>query len=415
MSAHPQRLTIGLGIGRDSVRAIAIKGERIAWAVERARDDEPLSRTIEQVLADAPLPRWPRPRVAAAVGPSHSQTKRLMGLPPVADGARLDDVVRESSSRFFLKNGIPLVTTCHATAGGDLWGAAVERPVLEAIEQACKTSHVRLRAIVPTLAVLGHAVDASASSTRLEWRDGEASVEVTIEGGTLAGVRRPGPGTNRHAGDREMWPMLTALGPDGWRFADALGAARSGPAAALSWRSEKSLARSTRAPRWRVSLAIGAAAIAGAAVLAAPGAAARVVEQRAATSLASLGPLRASIAAAEREVEKVTSALDEVATFDQSRYSVTVLLRDLTGALPEGSAVITIRLTRASGTVVALAPRASAVVTKVEGIRGIEAVEIVGPVTREVVAGKALERVSIRFQVRPAARRQSSVSGGSER
>lgn len=412
MSLRPQRLTIGLGVGRESVRAVAIKGECIAWAVERGRDDEPLARTLERLLGDAPLPRWPRPRVVAAVGPSHSQTKRLMGLPRVTDGSRLDDVVRESSARFFLKNGIPLVTSCHATEGGALWGAAVERPVLEAIEEACKTSRVRLRGVVPTLTVLGRAVDARAGSTRLEWRDGGPPVEVTIESGTLTGVCRP-PDMNRDVDSCETSSMLSALGPDAWRFADALGAARSDPTTSLSWRSQKSLARSRRAPQWRVSLALGAAVIAGAAVLAAPGAAARGLERRAAITLASLGPLRASIAAAEREVEKVTNALGEVATFDQSRYSVTVLLGDLTGALPDGSAVLTLRLTRASGTLVALGSRAAAVLTKVEGIRGIEAVEIVGPVTREVVAGKALERVTIRFQVRLAARRHASVSGES--
>ena len=160
---------------------------------------------------------------------------------------------------------------------------------------------------------------------------------------------------------------------------------------------------------------MGVAMIAVSAVIAAPGAAARVVERRAAMRLASLAPLRASIAAAEREVERVSSALSEVAAFDESRYSVTALLGDLTRALPEGSAVVTLRLTRTSGSLVALGPRAAAVLTKLEGIRGLEAVEIIGPVTREVVAGKALERITIRFQVSPAARRHHSVAGESLR
>ena len=35
-----QRLAIGVGVGRDSVRAVALRSGRIVWTVERARGIE---------------------------------------------------------------------------------------------------------------------------------------------------------------------------------------------------------------------------------------------------------------------------------------------------------------------------------------------------------------------------------------
>jgi hypothetical protein len=101
----------------------------------------------------------------------------------------------------------------------------------------------------------------------------------------------------------------------------------------------------------------------------------------------------------ERELERVTQALAEAAAFDADRYSPTLLLADLTAALPQGSAVVAFTADTANGSVVALAPRAAAVVQPLEKVPGIVAPEIVGPVTREALAGRDLERVTIRFGI----------------
>lgn len=108
---------------------------------------------------------------------------------------------------------------------------------------------------------------------------------------------------------------------------------------------------------------------------------------------------------AEREVKKVSDALGEVAAFDASRNSTTRALADLTRALPEESALVTLRLAGESGSLVALAPRAAAVLGALENVRGVESAEIVGPVTREVVAGKAIERLTVRFRIGRDARK----------
>lgn len=404
MMTRPRRLTIGLGIGLTAVRAVAVRSNRIAWALERARADEPLERTIGLLLAEAPLPRWARPKTVAAVGPWHAQTKRLAGLPPGSDSARLGGLVRESASRFFLKNGIPLVTTCRQAQDGAPWGAALEQPVLDAIEQACRARRVKLEAVVPTVAVLGRIADDPSVPGRTRWRDGDLLVDLTFEAGELVMVRRAGDATDLTSDECARSIMLDALGPDGSRFADALGAARSRPDRVLAWRGRR-YSRTRTATGWRLAIAVIATIVAGMAWLAARGVAAGFAERNAMARLTRLAPLRRDVAFAEREFAKLMVALNEVAAFDGPRYPMSPLLADLARALPDESALVTLRVARDAGNLVALTPRAAVVLTKLETIPGVEAAEIVGPVTREVVAGKVLERVTVRFRVSPAERR----------
>lgn len=411
MKLRPRRLTIGLGIGCDGVRALALRGGRVAWALERTRGDEPLARTIEELLADAPIARWPRARVIAAVGPAHAQTKRLIGFPPVTDPSRLGDVVRESASRFFLRNGVPLVTTWKACVGGSPWGAAVEQPVLEAIESACRARRVKLAAIVPTVSVLGRVADGATGLERVAWRDGELCVELVFEAGELVTVRRASEASSVTAGETAHFATLDVLGPDGSRFADALGAARARPDTVLAWRGRRD-SRVRTAPGWRLALAVVATIVAGVAWLGAPGVAARFAERAAMARLTKLAAVRRDVTFAEREFVKLTDALSEVAAFDGPRYPMTPLLADLARALPDESALVTLRLARDAGNLVALTPRAAVVLTKLETIPGIEGAEIIGPVTREVLAGKTLERVTVRFRVSAPARRIGPVAAG---
>ncbi|MGH7719649.1 MAG: hypothetical protein ACREON_12500, partial [Gemmatimonadaceae bacterium] len=78
---------------------------------------------------------------------------------------------------------------------------------------------------------------------------------------------------------------------------------------------------------------------------------------------------------------------------------LTLLMADLTRALPEGSALVAFRSDSAAGSIVALAPRAAAVLTAMEHVPGVVGPEIFGPVTREVVKEKELERVTVRFRL----------------
>ena len=147
---------IGLAVGRNAVRAVLIRGRRICWAGEAPlAAPEELATTVGRLLALAPVPRWPKPVLHAAVGPHAAQVKRVTGLPEIADPDALAAIVREASGSYFLRNGIPLLTTGVQPAGpGAAVAGALERPCVDAIRAACVARGYRLGVIVPTAIAL---------------------------------------------------------------------------------------------------------------------------------------------------------------------------------------------------------------------------------------------------------------------
>jgi hypothetical protein len=103
-----------------------------------------------------------------------------------------------------------------------------------------------------------------------------------------------------------------------------------------------------------------------------------------------------------RALANATEALATLASFTQSRRSFTLLLAQLTRALPEGTALLAFQIDSAgTGSIAALGPHASAVVDAVERVPGLVSPEIVGAVIRESAAGKQLDRVTVRFHLVP--------------
>ena len=385
-------VSLGIAVGADRVRAVALKAGRIVAATEaEVGPGDSLAAAVAELLAGAPLPRFPRPRVSVALGPSLSQTRRIAGLPPLEDGRLLAQVVREGAGKFFLRNGTPLATTgVRIVEPGTVWAAALDERAVRAVEAGCRAAGVRVDRFVPAVAVLGRAL----SDARVLWPDGGTVAEVRLAGGELESVRRlpaaQAPGTPPPA----AIPALARLGEQGWRFADAYGAASLPDYEPMVLRARAS---TSGVPGWRLALGGAAAAAALAFAAVAPALRAMRAEDEAVARIAAVQDRRRAAADTERELERVTDALAEAAAFDHKRYSPTLLLADLTAALPPGSAAVAFRADTAGGSVVALAPRAAAVVRPLEKVPGIVAPEIVGPVTREALAGRELERVTIRF------------------
>ncbi|HSY82698.1 MAG TPA: hypothetical protein VK807_13095 [Gemmatimonadaceae bacterium] len=342
-------LVIGLAIERDRLRAVGVRGARVVWGVDAPiTDTTQLGGALAAFLVRLPVRRFGRPRVTVALGATFAQTKRLAGLPPIGDERVLAKTVQEHAARFFLKNGIPLVTTSvRLDANGQPWGAALQKSVVDTIVSACRASRLELAGIVP-------AVD----------------------------VAKP-----------DVAP-LASLGHEAREFSAAYGAAvMSG---ALTWRA--GAGADEEAPRWRVTTIACAAGLALVLAVLAPGLGARVTEQRAIAHLATITrPTRAAQRVA-RDNDLVTRALGEVASFDRGRRPATLLMAALAKALPEGAAMLALHVDSAGGSVVAFAPRAGALLTRLETVPGLAAPEITGPVTRETAGGQEVERVTVRFR-----------------
>ncbi|MEO8879627.1 MAG: hypothetical protein ABI446_04465 [Gemmatimonadaceae bacterium] len=392
-------MTLGLAVASDAVRAVAMRDGVVKWAAQTMRaSDGDLGAALTELLAAAPLPRWPSARVVAVIGPSGAQTKRLTGLPPVRDAAALAGVVRESAGRFFLRNGIPLTTSGLSSGDDGVWGAAFESPIIGAIQESCRARGLRVRCFAPTLVALPLATQ----EKRLFWRDGEVATESTYRpNGRLSSVRRRSTASGAPI-DPPVVPALALLGESAWSFADAFGAAMLSDGELLSWRSgsERTNAR-LLAPA--VKFACLAALIAITAALVVPSIGDAVAAHRAERQLSSLTP-RASVAMKARgELDHMTRALAEISLFARRRHSPLLLLAALTRALPAEGALASIHSDSVGGTMVVVAPRMASALAALDSVHAVSKLEIVGPVTKEVANGREMERASVRFRMKTIA------------
>lgn len=389
---------IGIAIADGAVRGVAVRDGAVLWGAEAPIDGRSIEAAVAELLAARRLRRWMRPTVVAAVGPARAQLRRLSGLPPVVDAAALTRLVGESAGRFFLRNGVPLVTTgVRRERDGDSegWGAAIDQPVVAALEAACRTHGLRLVAVLPTLSVLPHALHGDS----LCWADGDVCARVTLSGGRLTTMRRTiaAAGDVAEAGEPpRAVPALAALGADGWRFADAYGAAVASVRDPLAYRPARAASAAPIRP-WRVAVAATACAIALTSAIVGPALVSRRTAAQATTALSDLGRQRRLADGAESDLAHVSRALHEVGLFDRDRHPATLLLSDVARALPAGSALVSFHVDSAGGTLVALAPRAAVLLERLEHVPGVITPAFVGPVTREAAAGKEVERVAIHF------------------
>jgi hypothetical protein len=387
------RTRVGLAVGTASVRAVAARGDAIVWTLEAERvEGEALAPALLEFLRNSPVADgWPRPRVTAVLSPGLAQVKRLSGLPTTADAALLADVLREAPGRFFLKRGASLATGgVRPEEPGSAWGAAYDGPTVSAVAEACRSSRVRLGAVLPAVALLGRATAAE----RCVWMEDGCATEVLFDSTRrLCAVRRLSPtdlarGEDVREKDGHPVRALAELGVGAWRFADAYSAAVwDGEEPLAHWPNRTRAAERSIVPRWRIALAGAVAATAGLAALGAPGLSAMRARDQAAAELRSLARARGTAVAAERDISVATAALAELARFNAADRPVSSFLAAVARSLPEESAIVAIRLDSAGGQLVALAPSAAVVVRALERVPEVGASDIAGPVTRERVAG----------------------------
>ena len=386
---------IGLGIGSDAVRAVCVRDSALLWAREvPLADGDSIEIATGRLLDTMTLPRWPRARVVVAVGPRHAQTKRLTGLPELRDPRALARVVSEGTSRFFLRNGVPLATSgVRRTGPGEGWATAIEEPVMCDVASVCRRRGLSLVGFVPTVAVIGRAL----TGDRLVWEDGDVAAELTLKSGVLEQIRRIPTGYESGAGHVATAP-LASLGVDGWRYADAYGAAVTRTDDTTLLRPGVVAGSDVPVPGWRLTVASAALVATFGAATAAPGLAGARSARESRAEIAAAAPARGATARTENELRSVTTRLTELGAFAVDRRSATRFMAQLTEALPADVQLVTVRLDSAGGNLVALAARAAQVVTQLETLDDVDAPEVVGPVTREQVAGREKERVTVRFR-----------------
>ena len=392
------RRRLGLGIGRDRVSAVLLVGKAVEWAASRERDPSGgLSEALRPLLAACPRRGLLPISVTAAFGPSMSQLKCLTELPPVTEPRALTAMVQENVGRFFLRNGVPLtISGALLETPGRVWVAAFDAPLVDEAAAVCRDAGLNLRYVVPCAVALRRTI----LDDSITWMDGDVQLDIRFGAAAPASVRRiPFDGSSQ----RPSRPIgaLAALQASAPHALDAAGAA-------LTKRRDVIRARvPAPAPpvattRVAVLRSAGVFALALVAALVSPGVATSIAVRR---DRASQAAISVSARVAERnanELAATSTTLRALSDFGASRLSMTLLLAEVTRGLPDSATLVAFQVDSSGlGNVVALAPHAAAVVDAVERTPGLSSPVIIGPVTRESVGGRNVERVTVQFRLLP--------------
>lgn len=344
-------MRVGIAIEAGRVSAVALRGRRTVWAAEAPYDGaEDLERALAALAAERPR----RARIAAVgLGPDVARVKTLEGLPRLPH-MQLAAHVRLYSRRYFLQNGVPLVTDATPLdtkqTPGRAIAAAAPTPIIEAIARGLEAAGVECRTIVPfTLLKAGTASDPFAAAR-------------------VVALARDAP---------------LALLPDATRISRVAAGKRS-------------------LVRWA---ALAAASVALAVVV---WFAAQIRDERAAThELERLTPAVEAAIAMRSDLDATTDALAILARVSAGRAHRARQLAELAHALPDSAFLVSLRLEPdGRGSLAGYAPSAAQVLARLERAGALAHPTFDGPVTREVVAGRERERFAIRFDApaRPGAR-----------
>lgn len=336
-----------MGIASEEGRlwAVVVRRGRAVWAAESSYGNE---ADLAEALASlaASRPRGTR-TLSVALGASLVTVKSVQGLPPLK-ARDLAAHVQLKSRRYFLQNGIPLVTGVAERPTNDpasVLAAAVETPLVEAVVAGTRQAGLDCRAIVPA-------------------------------------VLLPAP------------PDSVLPGNDGLRLAYAAATTRRYPIALTteSWRHDQR-SRQLRLTR-RLAL-IAAISLGFGLVAQIAGPAWRL--QRDSRELTGLRDALTSALAVRADLDAVTEAL-RVTTREQAERSRTArLLADLAPALPDSVFLTGLELRGDTGTVNGYAAHAATAVAAMQRVSGVERAALEGAVVRDMVGDAERERFTVRF------------------
>ncbi len=380
----------------ESLRAVAVDRRRaVVWqaTVEHGADVE-YETSIAKLLSSAPRAIKRRP-VVALIGASHAQLKTLGNLPASSDMGTLARVVAEAPRRFFaVASAAPITSSVERDDANRLWCAAFDRRVVNGVVAGVNGAHLRLEAVAPLIAL----VAAGVSDGTVTHVDGDAVAIATVQKNKMTCVERRVGAAESGAGN-EAAIEAAPIDLDAARMV-----ARPAP---LSWRPPPSGAFGGHG--FRFGLIAASSCILTLSAAGASTAGTIRIGARASRHLASLGDVPTRVAASAAELQRVTSAIDQIERFAVTRRCMTKLLRDISEALPDSTAITTLRVDSLGVFLTALSPHAADIVPALANVDGAVTPQLAGSATRESVAGARLERATFRFRFPQAMRSRGPV------
>lgn len=393
-----QRGALGISVESTGVRIVHLVRGRISWAVEvPVEPGEPdLAGALSAALREIPggTRRVARCRAVIGLGAEHARIRRLDGLPAINEMGTLSALVRESPRRWFVLDGaIPTTGEVCRLADGSPWSFAFDARLGQALAAECEKVGISPYAIVHAGTVLDLAIE----ETGFVWRDGPGAIDVRMEGGELHSVAQFAEPA-AEATNLSFRAPAAALGDAATRFAVAVGASLAA-ARVARLRSPFRFRTATNAavPRWRARLAQVALAFSTLLALGAFPLSSFVSRAASQRQLSKLSTVAGPAIAAEVQLAAVTDSLSAIDRRRAESRSSVILLSRLAQSLPQGAAIVAVRIDTTQGVVVVLGPRAGTMADRIAEIPGVIAPELVGPILSEVANGATRERATIRF------------------
>jgi len=410
------RPRLGVEIGCETIRAVLVVRRKIVRATSvQVGELGSIEAGLESVFGSMPLAGVVKPHVFGAIGAASTQVRRLNNLPSIKSERALREVVHANGARFFLKNGIPLITSAiRREDERSGWAAAIEEPPVRALALACRSHRLKLILVAPAIIALPLAMPGESFVSV----DGEAVVEAhTRADGALVDVRRvftmSAGGRNGCDGIKDA-PM--SGGDDSIEYAVAYGATELSRAEPLAiHRQELRALADAPFPKWRIAAAIGACIASLLIAFALPAFRARREAAAASRRLLITDPSYRAARWTETELRRTTQTLGDIDGFAQDRRSTIVLLATITQALPQDVWLQAIHVDQNGGTATALGPRASSAVDGFAALHSLTSLAIMGAVLQQQIAQQHFERVTVRFRWRPVSRSTSMRSPSLER
>ncbi|MEP6493403.1 MAG: hypothetical protein ABJF01_12040 [bacterium] len=388
---------LGLAITRSGASAVLVRRTRIAWhgRVE-LMSGESIRDGLERLLAGAPITSAFPPTSVVAIGAGQCQLKQIDGLPAVKRSA-MSKVVRENSASFFVRIGLRIVVSdVEQRTDGSSWGAAFDADVIDEVLVAFRRRRIGRPSILPIATAVAPLLVAGAH--RLA-DDGVVLELTTVDSGRIAHIRRV-------VGDDVCETLglaptaAAALDTVGVEFLSAYGAAISPSSGLFRWRPEPNASRARLVERVRVAAAGLLLALTASAALIAPGVRAQRVTTQASADLASARDAQLEAARIDGALRRVSGQLERIQQFQSARGQMTLLLGAITQALPDSTALLTLRVDSLEGSFVALTPRAADILPQLAVVDPMVLPKIVGSVTREMQGAVRVERATVRFRRR---------------
>ena len=397
---------LGISIRQDECAAIVVRRGRVRWHGRIARDSSVGVRpALAELLASAPS-RRSGVRAVVAVGASYAQIARIAGVPhtlPVGVVARL---VQENVASFFLRSpGRLVVTSVQRNADGAAWSAVLDGALVEEAIDALRTARFGSAAFVaePVAAAL-----VLAPGLHRVVDGGVVAEFVSTNAGTFQRFRRTrGDSIAESADTVEDLPLaIRPLGEDARHYVAAFGAASCSPDHPLAWRRPVDPRRVRSMARLRLGASAALLVLSIVAALLAPAIRAWSDARRSMRLADRREWVRAAAARVESDLRLVTGSLDRVERFGSRRDDVPLVLAELARALPESTALLSLRIDSVEVNLSILTPHAADVVSELSHAERVAAPRILGSVMRERGKREPLERATIRLRRRDSVPRR---------